>query len=55
MKKIFLLLTVFVSANLFSQVIAPNFGESDIYGNEYYLYDELDLGKPVILNFFGTS
>jgi len=55
MKKFFAILFIIISLNSFSQVIAPDFSEHDIYGTEYNLYNELDLGKPVVLDFFGTS
>jgi len=55
MKRFFTALVIIISLNSFSQVIAPDFSEHDIYGTEYNLYDELDLGKPVVLDFFGTG
>jgi len=55
MKRFFTVLIIIISISSFSQVIAPDFSEHDIYGTEYNLYDELDLGKPVVLDFFGTG
>ena len=55
MKKLLTILIIITTINSFSQVIAPNFGETDIYGNNYNLYEQLDSGKAVILDFFGTT
>ena len=55
MKRLFTALVIISSINSFSQVIAPNFDDTDIYGNDYNLYEQLDSGKAVILDFFGTG
>jgi thiol-disulfide isomerase/thioredoxin len=38
-----------------AQVIATDFSLTDSQGNSFHLYDELDLGKPVVLDFFGVN
>jgi hypothetical protein len=55
MRKTIIVIIALFSFASYSQVIAPNFGETDIYGNDYNLYEQLDLGKPVVLDFFGTG
>ncbi|MEZ4919775.1 MAG: redoxin domain-containing protein [Saprospiraceae bacterium] len=59
MQKIFtLLFLLFTSLNLQAQMpdgsIAPDFTATDINGVEYNLYDLLDQGKTVILDFSAT-
>ncbi|GAB4286016.1 MAG: hypothetical protein Kow0068_11520 [Marinilabiliales bacterium] len=56
MKKILLLITgVLFIIKIFSQGYASDFTMSDTHGNTYNLYDELDQGKVVVLNFFYTT
>jgi len=58
MKKILLILLILISVDLFSQPqdgsLAPDFTMVDMNGNNYHLYDILDSGKYVIIDFFGT-
>ena len=54
--KLFLFIALFIPTNIFAQLtsgsIAPNFTLTDIDGNIHQLYDYLDEGKPVLLDFF---
>jgi thiol-disulfide isomerase/thioredoxin len=53
-KKLILLLTSVLSIiNANSQ--APNFVQTDIYGNTYNLYEQLNAGKTVLLNFYSVG
>ncbi|MBT8232832.1 MAG: T9SS type A sorting domain-containing protein [Saprospiraceae bacterium] len=58
MRKILLFFTLFCSLNLFSQIpdgqIAPDFNLEDINGEDHQLYDYLDDGYSVILDFSAT-
>jgi len=45
-------LTFFVSSNIYFQELAPDFTLTDIDGVTHNLYDYLDDGKTVILDFF---
>lgn len=60
MKRIFLLvslsaiLTTAAHAQLPPGSIAPDFTVTDLDGNSYHLYDLLDQGKTVYLDFFAT-
>ena len=52
------LLLVFASLMVKAQLpdgsIAPNFTATDINGNEHTLYDVLDEGKSVVIDFMAT-
>lgn len=59
MKKLTALLwTIFLSSAMYAQLpngsIAPNFTATDLQGNTWTLYDILDQGKSVIINFSAT-
>ncbi|MBK7939288.1 MAG: HYR domain-containing protein [Lewinellaceae bacterium] len=60
MKKIFTLLSFSMligttaQAQLTPGTVAPDFTVTDINGNSYHLYDLLDQGKTVYLDFFAT-
>lgn len=49
-----ILLSISAQAQLASGSIAPNFTGTDIEGNEYNLYDLLEQGKTVVLDFSAT-
>ena len=51
MKTIYTILTLLISGNAFSQ-IAPNFTLTDINGESHELYEYLDAGTTVILDFY---
>ncbi|MBT3207822.1 MAG: redoxin domain-containing protein [Bacteroidetes bacterium] len=57
MKKVILVLSIFIffTNTNFSQIIAPNFSFTDTEGNSYNLYDELDAGKTIVLDFFSVN
>lgn len=58
MKKILtLVLTLALGLNLFGQnkAIAPNFTATDVHGHEINLYDILDGGQYVLIDFFFTA
>ena len=38
-----------------AQTQAPDFTQTDIYGNTYNMYDQLDLGKVVLIDFFSVG
>ena len=54
--KLFLFIALVIPTNTFAQLasgsIAPNFTLTDIDGNSHQLYDYLDDGKAVLLDFF---
>ncbi len=55
MKKIWILLsTLLAFSGIFSQTV-PDFIATDVHGVEYHLYDYLDNGKYVLLDFFFTT
>ena len=56
MKTIITLLTI-VMFNVFTiaQTVIPNFSLTDISGTTYNLYNELDAGKTVVLDFFSLQ
>ncbi len=58
MRNFIILLFFLFSANIFAQLednaIAPDFTLSDINGTSHHLYEYLDNGKSVILNFSAT-
>ncbi len=49
------LLLFLLPINLIGQDIAPDFTLTDLNGDTYNLYDELDLGKTVLVEFFATD
>ncbi|TNE52782.1 MAG: redoxin domain-containing protein [Bacteroidetes bacterium] len=58
-KKIFALITLLsitlgINAQLANGSIAPDFSVYDLNGNTHRLYDYLDQGKTVYIDFFGT-
>ena len=57
MKKIFTLLIaiLFTVSFLFSQTVVPNFTLTDTQGNSYNLYQELENGKTIVLDFFSLQ
>ncbi len=50
----FLFFTGLLLNNVFAQSLAEDFTLTDVNGNTYNLYSELDAGKSVVLNFFIT-
>ncbi len=55
MKKIFTLFIAIFFAFLSNAQVAPDFTATDIHGNEIHLYDILDNGQYVLIDFFFTS
>ena len=57
MKKIITLFSVLISLISISigQLTTPNFTLTDLNGNTYNLYDELDNGKTIIIDFFSLQ
>ena len=55
--KILILLLLFIYNLSISnaQIIAPNFTLTDTHGNSFNLYQELDAGKIIVLDFFTIS
>ncbi|MCX6258305.1 MAG: redoxin domain-containing protein [Bacteroidia bacterium] len=43
---------LFIFSIGYAQIIAPDFSLTDTHGNTYHLYQELDAGKIVVLDFF---
>lgn len=55
MRRFFVLFIAWLTLhNVFAQAIAEDFTLTDVNGNTYNLYTELDAGKTVVLNFFIT-
>jgi hypothetical protein len=50
-----IILVLFVFSLSYAQIIAPDFTLTDTKGNTYNLYQELDAGKTVVLDFFTLS
>ncbi len=56
MNRSILFFTIIIfSISAYSQIYAPNFSFTDTQGNSHELYTELNLGKPVVLSFFGVT
>jgi hypothetical protein len=56
MKQIFTLIILFSFLNgINAQLIAPDFSITDTNGNTYTLYEELNKGKTIVLDFFGLQ
>lgn len=59
MKKLGFIIVLFIfSTGLFAQTsldTAQNFTVKDIYGNTFKLFDILDDGKIVVIDFFATT
>ena len=53
--KIFINILVFLVVISFTNAQAPNFTQTDIYGDSYNLYDQLDLGKIVLIDFYAIG
>ncbi len=53
--RLFISVVVFIVGISFTKAQAPDFTQTDIYGNTYNLYDQLDLGKVVLLDFFSVG
>lgn len=55
MKFLLTILSIIIFFSAYSQVNAPDFTMTDTQGNTFNLYDECDLGKTIVLNFFYTT
>jgi len=53
--RIFISVIVIIAGISFAKAQAPNFTQTDIYGNTYNLYDQLDLGKVVVIDFYAIG
>ena len=53
--KILINILVLIVGIGFTKAQAPDFTQTDIYGNTYNLYDQLDLGKVVLIDFYGVG
>ena len=54
MKIIFIIISIIASIYI-AKAQAPDFTQTDIYGNTYNLYDQLDLGKIVLIDFYDVG
>jgi len=55
MKTLILLCSIFLYEIAYTQTLAPNFTISDINGNACNLYQQCELGKTVVLNFYSVN
>lgn len=58
MKKILLIVGLFVASFAYSQTnltTAADFTAADFNGNEFNLFEILDAGQYVVIDFFGTT
>ncbi|NQU31920.1 MAG: hypothetical protein HQ521_01690 [Bacteroidetes bacterium] len=58
MKKILLIIGLFVASFAYSQTnltTAVDFTATDFEGNEFNLFEILDAGQYVVIDFFGTT
>ena len=53
--KFFIIIIVIIASMSFTKAQAPNFTQTDIYGNTYNLYDQLNLGKVVLIDFYSVG
>lgn len=50
--KIYYSLFIIIVSFSITKSQAPDFTQTDIYGNTFNLYEQLDQGKTVVLDFF---
>jgi len=53
--RFFIFIIVIITSISLTKAQAPDFTQTDIYGNTYNMYDQLDLGKVVLIDFFGVG
>ena len=53
--KIFLSIIIIATCFSLAKAQPPNFTQTDIYGNTFNLYNQLDLGKVVVLDFYAIN